>query len=89
MLTVLLLLVLAAVALGLLLLAAVIAGIRSERPSERLSIRAPGPFTATIRRLLGVQVRRPGDTDPSRGACLAGHATGRDAEGTGTDDGGW
>jgi hypothetical protein len=89
MLTVLIWLILVVVALGLLLLAAVIAGIRSERPDERLSSRAPGPFTAMIRRLLGVQVRRPGDTDPSRQAYLAGHPAGWDAEGTGADDEGW
>jgi hypothetical protein len=80
MLTALILFVFAVVALGLVMLAAVIAGLRSERPDERLSRRAPGPLSAMVRRLLGVYVRRPADTDAFREECLAVHATGPDAE---------
>jgi hypothetical protein len=89
MLTALILLVLAVIALVLLLLAVVVAAIRSESPHERLSSRAPNHLSAMVRRLLGVYVSRPADTDAAREACLAGHAIGRDAESTGADDGGW
>jgi hypothetical protein len=88
MLTALILVVFAVIALVLLLLAVVVAAIRGESPHERLRSRAPSPLSAVVRRLLGVHVRRPADTDPSREACLAGHATGPDADGTGADDGG-
>jgi hypothetical protein len=81
MLTALILLVFAATALILLLLAVVVAAIRSESPYQRLSTRAPNGLGAVVRRLLGVHVRRPADSDASREACLAGHAAGRDAEG--------
>jgi len=83
MLTVLILLVLAVAAFVLLLLAVAVAGIRQEPPRERLSSKAPGPLSAMVRRLLGVYVRRPADTDVSRETCLAGHAASRDAEGEG------
>jgi hypothetical protein len=83
MLTALILLVLAVIAFVLLLLAVVVSAIRSESPHERLSSRAPNRLSAMVRRLLGVYVRRPADTAPSREACLAGHATGRDADGDG------
>ncbi len=89
MLTALILLVFAVIALVFLLLVVVVAAIRSESPHERLSSRAPNPLGAMVRRLLGVYVRRPADTDASREACLAGHGTSRDAEGTAADDGGW
>jgi hypothetical protein len=80
MLTALILLVFAVIALVLLALAVVVAGIRSEPPHEGLSSRAPNPLSAMVRRMLGVHVRRPGDTNTSREVCLAGHAPGRDAE---------
>jgi hypothetical protein len=88
MLTALILLVFAAIALVLLVLAVVVAAIRSESPHERLSSRASNHLSAMVRHLLGVYVRRPADTDAAREACLAGHATGRGAEGTGADGGG-
>lgn len=83
MLTALILLVFAVIALVLLTLAFVVAGIRSEPRYRGLSSRAPNPLSAMVRRLLGVRVRRPGDADTSREACLAGHATGRNGEGEG------
>lgn len=83
MLTALILLVSAVIALVLLTLAVVVAGIRSEPLHRILSSRAPNPLSAMVRRLLGVRVRRPGDADTCREVCLAGHATGRDAEGEG------
>lgn len=81
MLTALILLTIAVVALVPLLLAIVVAAIRSEPADERLCSRAPDPLSAIVRRLLGVYVRRPGDSGASREACLAGHA------GTAPDDG--
>jgi hypothetical protein len=84
MLTALILLVFAVVALILLMmLAVVIAGTWSEPRHERLSIQPPNPLSAMARRLLGVYVRRPGDADTSREVCLAGHAADGDAEGEG------
>jgi hypothetical protein len=77
------LLVFAVVALVLLLLAVVVAAIRSEPPHARLSSRAPSPLSTMVRRLLGVHVRRPADSDLSPEACLVGHATGQDGEGEG------
>lgn len=82
MLTALILLVIAVAAFVLLLLVIVVAAIRSEPADERLCSRAPDPVSAIVRRLLGVYVRRPADTDAPHEACLAGHA------GTAADDGG-
>jgi hypothetical protein len=82
MLTVLILLVFAAIALVLLLLAVVVVAIWSEPPHERLSSQAPNALSAVVRRLLGVYLRRPAESSTSRAACLAGHTIGRDAEGT-------
>ena len=58
MLAVSILIVLAAVALVLILLAVVVVGIRQE-PRTELSDVAPSPFTAVIRRMVGLYVRRP------------------------------
>jgi hypothetical protein len=58
MLTALILIVLAAIAALLVLLAVVVVGIRQE-PRTELSNVAPSPFTAMIRRMVGLYVRRP------------------------------
>ena len=59
MLTVLVLAVGAAMLLVLVLLAIVVVGMRQEAPTEELSMQAPSLFAASIRRLLGVYVRKP------------------------------
>jgi hypothetical protein len=50
--------VLAAIVLVLILLAVIVVGIRREPPRSELSDVAPSPFTAMIRRMLGLYVRR-------------------------------
>jgi len=77
MLTALLSLVIATSVLVLILLAAVVAGIRREHSTAEMDSWAPDLLARMARRLLGVYVRRPdptGDTE-RRETCLAGHAT--------------
>ena len=62
MLTILLLAVGAVMMLVLILLAVVVIGMRQEPPTDELSMQAPSLFTALVRRMLGVYVRKP---DPS------------------------
>ena len=59
MLAALILIVLAATALVLILLAVMVVGIRQEPRGTELSGVAPSLFTAVIRRMLGLHVRRP------------------------------
>ena len=62
MLAVLVLAVGAAMALVLVLLVIVVIGMKQEVPNEELSMQAPSLFAASIRRMVGVYVRKP---DPS------------------------
>ena len=62
MLAILLLGVGAVMVLVLVLLVIVVIGMRQEVPTEELSMQAPSLLAASIRRLLGVYVRKP---DPS------------------------
>jgi hypothetical protein len=59
MLAALILIVLVAIALVLILLAVIVVGIRQESSKSELSDVASSPFTAVIRRVLGLYVRRP------------------------------
>ena len=59
MLTVLILVVLAAGALTLILLAVVVVAIRQEARDTEMSKVAPSVIAVVVRRLLGVYVRRP------------------------------
>jgi hypothetical protein len=59
MLTILLLVVGAAMALVLVFLAVVVIGMRQEPPTDELSMQAPSLFAALVRRMLGVYVRKP------------------------------
>jgi hypothetical protein len=45
--------------LVLVLLAIVVIGMRQEPPTEELSMQAPSLLTASIRRMVGVYVRKP------------------------------
>jgi hypothetical protein len=87
MLTALIALTLAVLALALLLLSVVAAGIRHEPPAAELSTRAPSPVAAVARRVLGLYVYRPrpivpGD-DRRPDGCLSGRPSG------GIRDEGW
>jgi Tfp pilus assembly protein FimT len=55
---------------------AVVVAIRSEAHDE-MATKAQGPLTAMVRRLLGVYVGRPADTDVNddREECLTGNST--------------
>jgi hypothetical protein len=64
MLTILLLAVGAVMVFVLVLLAVVVVGMRQEPPADELSMQAPSLFTALVRRMLGVYVRKP---NPSLG----------------------
>jgi hypothetical protein len=59
MLAILLLTVGAVMVLVLVLLAVVVIGMRQEVPTEELNMQAPSLFAASVRRLLGVYVRKP------------------------------
>jgi hypothetical protein len=59
MVTALILVVLAAIALVLILLGVVVVGIRQEPRSAELSDVAPSPITGLVRHLTGLSVRRP------------------------------
>jgi hypothetical protein len=65
MLTVLFLVVAAAMVLILVLLTVVVAGIKQEPSAVELTSQAPSAITAWVRRLLGVYVRKP-DQPPTR-----------------------
>lgn len=74
MLTILVLMVTAVMALVLVLLAVVVVGIRQEPSEEELTGQPPNAVTAWVRHLLGVYVRKP-DQPPthhedSGEACL-------------------
>ena len=62
MLTILVLAVGDVMVLVLVLLVLVVIGMRQEVPNEELSMQAPSLFAASIRRMVGVYVRKP---DPS------------------------
>jgi hypothetical protein len=62
MLTILLLAVGTVMVLVLVLLAIVVIGMRQEPPTGELNRQAPSLFAASVRRVLGVYVRKP---DPS------------------------
>ena len=62
MLTILLLAIGAVMVLVLVLLGVVVIGMRQEAPTEELNMQAPSLFAASIRRMVGVYVRKP---DPS------------------------
>jgi hypothetical protein len=62
MLTILVLGVGAVTTLVLVLLVIVVIGMKQEAPNEELSMQAPSLFAASIRRMVGVYVRKP---DPS------------------------
>jgi hypothetical protein len=62
MLTALILIVLAAIALVPILLAVIVVGIRQEPRSAELSDVAPSPIAVLVRRLTGLSVRRPTPT---------------------------
>jgi hypothetical protein len=59
MLTILVLAIGAVMVLVLVLLVIVVIGMRQEAPTEELNMQAPSLFAASIRRLLGVYVRKP------------------------------
>ena len=59
MLTALLLMVSGVMALVLILLAVVVAGIKQEPPAQELTSRPPSVVAAWVRRLLGVYVCKP------------------------------
>jgi hypothetical protein len=74
MLTILLLIAGAVMVLILILLAVVVVGIRQEPPAEQMTSQPPTVFTAWVRHLLGVYVRRP-DLPPREDhaePCLTG-----------------
>src|SRR5260370_41894015 len=59
MLTILILSTGAVMVLVLVLLATVVIGIKQEPPTDELNMQAPSLFAALVRRLLGVDVRKP------------------------------
>jgi hypothetical protein len=62
--------------LAVAVFAAVVVGIRSE-PRRQMATRPQRPLAALVRRLLGVYVGKPADTDPddNREECLTGSST--------------
>ena len=50
----------AVMVLMLVLLVIVVIGMRQEAPTEELNMQAPSLLAASVRRLLGVHVRKPG-----------------------------
>jgi hypothetical protein len=63
--------------LTVLMFVAVVLGIRSESGYREMSIRAHRPLAVVVRRLLGVYVGKPADTDAegNREECLTGNST--------------
>ncbi len=66
------------IALALVLLVMVVAGIRQEPPTVELRSQPPSRVAALVRRLLGVSVRRPdphaADDDRTPESSVAGHS---------------
>ena len=70
-------LVLTVAVLAVVIFVAVVVGIHSEVPYQ-MSTTPRGPLAAVVRRLLGVYVGKPADTDTvgdDREECLAGNST--------------
>jgi hypothetical protein len=69
-------LVFAVAVLATVIFVAVVVGIHSEAPYQ-MSIRPGGPLAAMVRRVLGVYVGKPADTDTDdhREECLTGQST--------------
>ena len=63
--------------LAVVLFVAVVLGIRSESGYREMSTRAERPLAVMVRRLLGVYVGKPDDTDADddREECLTGSST--------------
>lgn len=62
---------------AVLVFVAVVVGIHSE-PHDQMTTRAQRPLAAMVRRLLGVYVAKPADTDTDeREECLTGPSTDR------------
>jgi hypothetical protein len=62
--------------LTVLMFVAVVLGIRSESGYREMSTRAQRPLAVVVRRLLGVYVGKPADTDAdNREECLTGNST--------------
>jgi hypothetical protein len=63
--------------LTVLMFVAVVLGIRSESGYREMSTRAERPLAVVVRRLLGVYVGKPADTDAedNREECLTGNST--------------
>lgn len=61
---------------GMVVFVAVVVAIHSE-PHRQMTVRANGPLAVMVRRLLGVYVVKPTNTDDSdnREACLTGNST--------------
>jgi hypothetical protein len=70
-------LVLALAMVATVVLVAVVVSIHSEPRHQEMTTRAQRPLAAMVRRLLGVYVARPADTDNGdhRGECLTRQAT--------------
>ena len=63
------------IVLALLAFIAVVVGIHSE-PHHEMATRAQRPLAAMVRRLLGVYVAKPAETDPDdREECLTSQST--------------
>ena len=70
-------LVLTFAVLAVVIFVAVVVGIHSEAPYQ-MSTTPRGPLSAMVRRLLGVYVGKPADTETAgddREECLTGHST--------------
>jgi len=63
--------------LTVLMFVAVVLGIRSESGYREMCTRAQRPLAVVVRRLLGVYVGKPADTDAedNREECLTGNST--------------
>ena len=73
-------LVLVGTVLAVVILVTVIVGIHSEAPYQ-MSTGPQGPLSAIVRRLLGVYVSKPADTDTAdddREDCLTGNGNATD-----------
>ena len=77
MLTAVIALVFALAAIAAVLFVAVVVGIHREPSYRELSSRPSGPAVAMVRRLLGVYVQKPADSDEDREECLTGHSVDR------------
>jgi hypothetical protein len=77
MLTAVIALVFALAAIAAVLFVAVVVGIHREPAYTELSSRPSGPAVAMVRRLLGVYVQKPADSDEDREECLTGHSVDR------------